>query len=65
MIIWAYICLAISVIAAWFAYTRPKSTTTLIAKVILYFSLILFFGLMYASFFSSAPPVSNEPNLPV
>lgn len=60
MLVWAIICLIIAAIAGVFGYKRPKSTFILISKLILYVSLLLFFLLLFAAIFNSAPPQPHD-----
>lgn len=61
---WAFIFFIIAVIAAVFGYRGSPSTSTYIAKLIFYFSLIVFIALIFGGIFSSAPPPPDNPPLP-
>ncbi|KTD23633.1 transmembrane protein [Legionella lansingensis] len=60
----AFVFLAIAAVTALFSYRNP-STSTYIAKLIFYVSLLIFIVLLFASIFSSAPPKTNTPFLPI
>ncbi|MCL9683635.1 DUF1328 domain-containing protein [Legionella maioricensis] len=65
MLIGAFIFLILAVISSFFAFGRPKSTVTLLAKMIFYFSLALFFVLLFTSIYTSAPPLPDDKKLPI
>jgi ABC-type dipeptide/oligopeptide/nickel transport system permease component len=65
MIIGAFICFVLAVILAYYRYSRPKSTLTAVAKVLFYFSLGLFFILLFIAIFKSAPPIPHDKVLPI
>ncbi len=65
MLIGAFICLICAVISSFFAFGKPKSTVIVIAKLIFYFSLILFFILLFTSIYLSAPPLPDDKKLPI
>ncbi|KGP63936.1 hypothetical protein EP47_08490 [Legionella norrlandica] len=63
MLIGAFICLVIAIIAGIHWYKGPQSTSTLIAKIIFYVFLVLFFVLLYAALFSTLPPPPKDDTL--
>ncbi|KTD16101.1 DUF1328 domain-containing protein [Legionella jordanis] len=57
--------LLIGIIAAIFAYRRRPSTLSHVAKILFYFSLLIFVVLLFASIFSNAPPQPHTSALPI
>ena len=65
MLIVAFIFLIIAIISGFFGYRETRSTDMLIAKVIFYFSLTVFLGLLMIFIFSSTPHGVHESTLPI
>lgn len=60
-----FICLFIGIIAGIYAYSHDRSTITLMAKIIFYFCLFSFLGLLFVALFTSIPTPANEPLIPL
>lgn len=60
MLILAFIFLVIAVLAAYYEYEGTNPTILLIAKIIMYFSVSVFFVLIISHVFSSTPPIPDD-----
>jgi uncharacterized membrane protein YtjA (UPF0391 family) len=65
MLIGAIIFFIIAIFMAIYRFTGTNPTYALIAKILLYFSVIAFFILLYAYFFKSVPPLPEKKTLPL
>jgi uncharacterized membrane protein YtjA (UPF0391 family) len=66
MLIWAFICLVIAVIAAIICFKSKSPTSVLITKFILHLFLLLFVGFLIMAVFNSfPPPTKNKTLLPI
>ena len=54
------IFLALNLTAAFLAYKSPNPTVVLLAKMVFYSSLIIFFILLFTFIFNSAPPIASD-----
>lgn len=65
MLTGAFCFLLLALIAAYFEYRELGPTSFLLAKLILYFSVIMFFVLLITFIFNSAPPIAQESSSPI
>ena len=63
MLIWAFICLIITIIAGVICYKSKNPTVILITKFIFHFFLLLFFVFLIMALFSSLPLQTNDKKL--
>lgn len=64
MLGWKLFILIIAIVSAFWGFRGDKSTTTQIAKLMFYVSIILFFVLLFMALFSTTPAPSASP-LPI
>lgn len=60
MLTGAFCFLLIAIIAAYFEYKELGPTSFLLAKIILYFAVVMFFALLITYIFNSVPPIPQE-----
>lgn len=65
MVAGALISLALVICAALYEYLGTNPTFLLVMKIILYFSLIIFFTCIIAYLFSTAPPIPDSGQSPI
>ncbi|KTD08907.1 DUF1328 domain-containing protein [Legionella hackeliae] len=65
MFVWALIFLVICIISGLFSFKANPSTSTYIAKLIFYLSLMLFLGFLFSSIINLAPPRVRTGSLPI
>ncbi|KTD06732.1 DUF1328 domain-containing protein [Legionella jamestowniensis] len=64
MFVWAFIFLAIATISGIFSFKNP-STSTYVAKLVFYLSLLLFLAFLFSSIINMAPPRVRTGSLPI
>ncbi|USQ14924.1 DUF1328 domain-containing protein [Legionella lytica] len=66
MLAGAFIFFAVALFLAIYLYKGTNPTLILLAKVLLYFSLVLLFILLIVNFFNHVPPIPDDKkNLPL